>query len=202
MKKDKKSHGVQLLLRMVVKDPNGKVLSDTGQKPAKSFVIQFLEFIYGAFEGLAAHTATATDGTEDMIYNSANDASDHFCLNAPINDDEYGIVVGTGDTAETNTDFKLETQLTEGAGLGNITHGVMVIGTTAVVGANVDLETSRSFTNNTGAAITVKEAGVYTGLLFNGTRNFHCIIRDVLGTPVEVPDMCSLAVFYTFRTTV
>jgi len=197
---ERKSHGVQLLIRAVVKDPDGKVLSDTGRKPSKSFVIQFLEFIYPLFDGAApSYAATATDGTEDDIYSSAIQAYKNFLINAPINDDDYGIVVGTGDTAVTNTDFKLETQLTEGVGVGNIIHGAQVITVPGVVGANVDLETERPFTNNTGSSITIKEAGLYTNI---SDAYFHCIIRDVLALPVNLPDKCSLTVYYTLRTTV
>lgn len=201
MKKEKKTHGVQLLIRAVVRDPDGKIISDTGRKPSRSFVIQFLEFIYGLFSAPASLTATATDGSEDLIYNRAGTASVQLRINAPVNIDTHGLVVGTGDTAETNTDYKLETQLTEGVGAGNITHGAVVVETTAEVGANVDLETKRAFTNSTGSTITVKEAGIYVGY---GTPlyQFHCIIRDVLAASIEVPDKCSLTIFYTLRTTV
>lgn len=201
---EKKSHGVQLLIRAVVRDPEGRVLSDTGQKPSKSFVIQFLEFIYGLFDGPATLEATAVDGTEDVIYRA--EGVDGYCylhlrVDAPINDDTHGIVVGTGSTAETNTDYKLEAQLTEGVGAGNITHGAMVVGTAGVVGANVDLEIKRSFPNNTGSTITVAEAGVYAkqGIF---VPYYHCIIRDVLAASIDVPDKCALTVYYTLRTTV
>lgn len=204
MSEKKKPHGVQLLIRAVVRDPNGKVLSDTGQKPSKSFLIQFLEFFRYLFDGL---TGVATDvfEVEETIYNTGGSyqADTTFLINTGINDSDAGIVVGTGDTAETSTDHKLETQLTEGVGAGNITHGAVVVETTEVVGTNVDLETKRSFPNNTGASITIKEAGVYTRIIRPSAPNkFHCIIRDVLSPAIDVPDKCALTVYYTFRTTV
>lgn len=196
--KEKKPNGVQLLLRAIVRDPNGKILSDTGQNPSKSFVIQFLEFFYALFRGENT-SATAEDGVEHPIYTGALNFDVHLHIDAPVNDSDYGIVVGTGDTGETNTDHKLETQLTEGVGAGEITHGEESVGTAGVVGANVDLETNRSFSNNTGSLITVKEVGIYTD--FSATYQF-CIIRDILGVPIEIPDMCSLTVYYTLRTVV
>jgi len=195
--KEKKSHGVQLLIRAVVRDPDGKVISDTGRKPARSFVIQFLEALYGLFDALNLD-ATATDGTEDRIIAVGANLNATLMIDAAINDDVHGIVIGTGDTAETNTDFALETQLTEGVGAGNITHGAQVVGTAGVVGANVDLELKRAFTNNTGSLIEVKEAGIYT--LYSSW--VHCIIRDVLAESVDIPDRCSLTIIYTMRTTV
>jgi len=197
MKKEKKSHGVQLLIRCVVRDPDGKVITDTGRKPSRSFVLQFLKFFY--MLGMAANAkAKDTSGAFSWMYVVGVAASVHFVLEAAVNDDDYGLVVGTGDTAEDNEDYKLATQLTEGTGAGNITHGAQVIDAPAVVGANVDLELKRAFTNNTGDTITVKEAGVYT----NYGDYFFCIIRDVLPGPVDVPDRCSLTVIYTVRTTV
>ena len=198
---EKKSHGVQLLIRTVVKDPDGKVIHDSGQKPSKSFVIQFLEFIYAASRG-SALSATDVAGAESMIYNNAYEPAISFSIDAPINVSLYGIVVGTGDTGETNTDYKLETQLTEGVGAGNITHGVVDFVTVAIVGVNVDFEIKRAFTNNTGSLITVAEAGMYTKQTGPPGPKYHCIIRDVLVASVDVPDKCSLTVYYTLRTTV
>ncbi|GAG42215.1 unnamed protein product, partial [marine sediment metagenome] len=118
-----------------------------------------------------------------------------------INVDNYGIVAGTGDTAVENDDYKLETQLTEGAGAGDITHGAVIVGSAALVDSNVDIVHYRPFTNNTGSTIAVKETGIYTSQNLLVSRD-HCIIRDVLGAPIDVPDKCSLTVYYTIRTTV
>lgn len=198
MKKEKKGHGVQLLLQMVVRDPDGKIITDTGRKPARSFVIQFLENFYGMALG-GVYTATDVDGAESNYTYDDWETTKVFSLDGPVNDDTFGVVIGTGDTAETNTDYALETQLTEGVGAGNITHGAVVFTGTAVVGANVDLEVKRAFTNATGSTITVKEAGLYV-ITFD--TYFFCIVRDVLAASVELPDNCSLTVLYTIRTTV
>ncbi|MBA7636008.1 hypothetical protein ES703_43621 [subsurface metagenome] len=198
MKEKKKAHGIQLLLQAIVRDPDGKIVSDTGQKPAKSFVIQFLEFIYGMATQFGFE-ATTVNNSEKYIYaGSTRPCSDHLRIDGGY--DTRGIVVGTGDTAVDNEDYKLETQLTEGAGAGNISHGLQVIETTAVVGANVDLETKRSFTNNTGSTITVKEAGMYVSVTTAAGTEYFCIIRDTLTAPV--PDKYSLTIIYTLRTTV
>lgn len=195
---EKKSHGVQLLLRAVVKDPDGKVISDSGQKPSKSFVIQFLEFFHFLAYGPATGNATTITGAEDDLYYAVGRPDLIFNVKAPINDDLYGIVVGIGVAAESNTDYKLSNQLEEGVAVGKITHGAQTVGTAAIVDVNVDLELKRAFTNNTGSVITVKEVGVYTRC--TGKNVSHCIIRDLL--VVEVPDKCSLTVYYTLRTTV
>jgi len=196
MKEKKKPNGIQLLLRAVVRDPDGKVISDTGRKPSKSFVIAFLKFFGGLFDGVAVST-TDTSNASSVIY-SPGYTNWGLDIDGAVNDDAHGIVVGTGDTVEDNEDYKLDTQLTEGIGAGNVTHGAMTVEATAVVGANVDIETKRAFTNNTGSLITVKEAGMYAAFY----NKYFCIIRDVLEAAVDVPDKCSLTVYYTVRTTV
>ena len=201
MEKKKKASGVQLLVRLVVKKPDGKVLSDTGYNPSKSFVIQFLEAVWAMFSKMHVY-ATSTGNTEEYLIYGTVVGGEDFRLNAPANDDTNGIIVGTGDTPVDNEDYKLATQLTEGVGAGNITHGAQVQGVAGVVGGNVDWECSRIFTNNTGSTITIKEVGEYTYYHVKEPYSSHCIIRDVLGTPVEVPDNCSVTVYYTWRTTV
>ncbi|GAG87017.1 unnamed protein product [marine sediment metagenome] len=185
MKKENKTHGVQLLIRCVVRDPDGKIVTDTGRKPAKSFVLQFLDFIHGLFyiTGASEKDAKDVNNVTDRFVRGFSACASHFYADAGINDSSHGVVIGTGDTAETNIDYKLETQLTEGVGAGNITHGTTVVDSAGEVGANVDMEIKRAFINNTGSAITVKEAGVYVKGM---AGNAFCIIRDVLLASVDV----------------
>lgn len=198
--KEEKPNGIQLLMRAVVKDQDGRIISDTGYEPSKSFVIQFLEFFYHLASGPAGGNATQIDGSEDQIYYGIARADNLLNVNAQVNEDLYGIVIGIGTAPVSNTDYKLDNQLEEGVAAGRITHGVQTVGTAGVVGVNVDLEIKRSFTNNTGSTITVTEAGVYAR---NTGKNYsHCLIRDLLAASVDVPDKCSLTVYYTLRTTV
>lgn len=193
--KEKKAHGVQLLLRAVVRDPDGKVISDTRQNPARSFLIAFLQAVRGLLNP-GNYLITDVDGVGWGLIDSTG-LSGQFKINAPLNEGDYGIVVGTGDTAVTSTDIALETKIAQGTGAGTLIHGEVVVDEAGVVGANVDLEISRAFTNQSGGAITVKETGLYAE-----KGHQFCIIRDILPGPVDIPDMCSLTVYYTVRTTV
>ncbi len=200
MKEKKKAHGIQLLVRAVVRDPEGKIVTDTGRKPAKSFLIQFLEFIYAMGNG-ATFNATDQGGNENTIYHTGTTCNYILEAKGPVNEAGWGIQVGTGDTGETNTDYVLETKLYEGVGAGNITHGVTTIVAAAVVGANVDVEIYRPFTNNTGSTIIVKETGIMVRYRYLSLR-YHLLIRDVFPGPVTVPDKFTLTIYYTLRTTV
>jgi len=198
-KKKEKTHGIQLLIRAVVRDPDGKVISDTGQKPARSFVIQFLEFLYFMFvDGNGGgREATTTGGAEENIYFTTNAYITLFRADAAINDNSKGVVLGTGEAAVTNEDYNLGSKIGAGSGAGQFIYEAHDIGTAAVVGPNVDLVLKRSFINNSGSSITVKEAGVLTRY---GTAQQFLIIRDLLTVPV--PDMYGLTITYTLRTTV
>lgn len=199
--KDKQAASMQLMVRLVVTDEKGRVIKDTGDVPSRSYVIQFLEHIYAFLSKPSTLSITDVAGAESICYSNVNTCEKHMRFDGGIGASQYGIVVGSGDTAPTNTDFKLETQITHGTGAGKITHNVCTVDeVTAVVGVNVDLILLRSFTNNTGALRTVKEVGIYVKQTI--TPEYFCIIRDVLGSPVEVPDKCSLSVYYTMRTTV
>lgn len=203
MKDKEKAHGVQLLIRAVVKDPDGKIIEDTGQKPAKSFVIAFLRAINQIFDYEAAERdAVDIFGVMSFIASSGATTAQQLVILGLINNSSYGIVVGTGNTAVTNADYKLETRLSHGAGVGNISYGVGTMGTASVVGPNVDLpDIKRTFTNNTGVLIVVREVGIYSRMTLAGGK-YHCLVRDVLAPSINVPDKCSLTIYYTFRTTV
>ena len=55
----------------------------------------------------------------------------------------------------------------------------------------------RSFVNGSGGSITVREIGVYCTA--DPGNLYFCIVRDVLGSPVAVPDGGSITVIYTFK---
>lgn len=187
---------------MVVKDPEGKVIYDSGYKPAHSWVIQFLEVLGAIHSRPGFISITQVNGSEDYVYQRFGDGMRVLQLGAGVNNSDYGIVVGDGDTPPTNTDFCLEAQILEGSGAGQLTHGVMGIAAPAVVLGNVDLVTNRVFTNNSGTTITVEEVGVYYRYYQDGDEHPFLAIRDVLSPTVDIPDKCSLTVYYTWRTTV
>lgn len=204
MRKDskEKANDVQLLLRLEVRDAQGRLISNTGNIKSKSFVIQWLEGVYSIFRGIAFN-ATDINNAETEINNGGGyGLSSCLWIQAGVDNGTYGIVIGTGTNAVTNTDYRLQTKIAQGAGAGQMSHGAMIFVTTAIVGANVDFVTKRTFTNNSGAQITVNEAGTYTYNAGHVAHPVHCIIRDKLAVGVDVPDKCSLTVYYTWRTTV
>lgn len=200
----KKAEKIGLFLRIVVKDEHGKVVKDTGEMESKSYVLQFLQYIYGFMRNLDI-TAKDTSNNNTLIFDADRFCNEEAQIGAPINNSTYGVVIGT-DTphvALSNTDYKLASQLTEGVALGQITHNESIVfAVPAIVGANVDEVLSRSFTNLTGATISVKEAGIYVNTFWLSANRYYCVIRDLVSPAVDVPNLNSITVFYTIRTTV
>jgi len=130
-------------------------------------------------------------------------AYSYFSVFAADNNDAYGIVVGSGTTPPTSSDYKLETKIAHGVGAGQLDYGAHSLTVAAVVGSNVDLVISRTLYNGSGATVTIKEIGVYEygDHPFLGGMKVAMLIRDVI-TPVEVEVGETVSVQYTLRTTV
>ncbi len=120
----------------------------------------------------------------------------------------FGIMVGDGDTAFDPDQYALASKIAHGSGAGELSHGAMDRPSRLYHNMDCDprrtvqpyewrVTATRSFTNNSGAAITVRETGLYWyGCLFNGTHTTFMTARDVLSTPVEVPNLGVLTVSY------
>ncbi len=105
-----------------------------------------------------------------------------------------GIQVGTGATAVTADDFQIETLIANGSGSGQMVYALAVayegiLGTPT--GYTVLYE--RTFTNSSGASITINEVALYT--VSAGAVQLMAV-RDVLVVGVVVLDSESVVVRY------
>ena len=187
--------------RILKHDPEGRLVRDSGLMPSHSYVIQFLEAVRGMFRG-AQTSATDVDNTSQIIWRG-EDISRLLNVDAGISDDTHGIVVGTnaGVTAESNEDYKLDTKiLHSGVGAADkLNYQAVTVIAPREVGPNVDYDLSRTFLNESGGTITVKEIGIickHTLLV-----KYHLLLRDVVADE-DVDDGFTLTVGYTLRTTV
>jgi hypothetical protein len=113
--------------------------------------------------------------------------------------------LGGVDDAESNTDYKLQHQVSDGVAAGTLDYGGQSFtAVPAVVGGNVDCIINRAFYNGSGGTVTVKEVGIYAAWVNGYAAQFYlfCIIRDLLGADVPVLDAETLTVEYTLRTNV
>ena len=201
--KEEDKSSIQLLVRFKVLRKDGSVKYDSGQRKANCFVLQFLQIICTYFKNdivsIKDVTGTIrTVGGNPYYYKNAYYAR----LNAKSGDASYGIVVGTGTAPEANDNYRLESQCMHGTGTNQFLHGSVGLTEPEVVAGNVDYVLERSFTNESGSAITVNEVGVYVTMLDRTeTARYFCIVRDLTGgITVDAGEI--LVVEYTVRTTV
>ena len=115
-----------------------------------------------------------------------------------IRDSTYGILVGSNDTPPTNEDFKLLEKIEHGDGTGQLEYDEMMFLDINISGGYVKLPFLRTFYNNSGATITVKEIG-YVVNLYRDSK--YCLwLRDVLSPPVDVEQGKTLSVQYIIKT--
>jgi len=148
---------LKVYYRILIHDKNGNLIKRTQWRKSRSFVIQFLEILYSLFLW-TDFSLTDTGGVERTLKSTATGYQ--MFVGAGVGVDAYGVVVGTGTTAPTNEDYALELQIPHGTASGQLDHASTSVSTPGVVGANVDMAVSRTFTNSSPASITVYEIGI------------------------------------------
>ncbi len=190
---------VKLYYRVQIHEQDGTPVYDSGKIPSHSYVIQFLELMYGWLTASGDLSATDTSGAEQVIYDFNGNADGSGRVDAPAGEDNYGVLVGlntTGPTAESNTNFQLDTQVADGNGGGQLEHQAVVFAKARDVAGTIELDVSRPFINNSGGQIDIEEIGLVTKQF----TNYHLIMRDVIGT-LGVGDTQVLTVTYVLQTT-
>lgn len=181
---------------------DAELIYDSGEQEAKSYVIGYLLHVEIAFSDVQ-HQITDTGNTARTIENPDDLlVTEYFMYSFCADDvDDYGVQIGSDDTAETSTDYALNTQIVDGNGAGQMEYGNHAYESAAVIGANVDFETRRVFTNASGGNVTVKEiANTCMSTDTGATNRYLCIAREVI-TTVTVADTETLEVRITERTT-
>jgi len=124
-------------------------------------------------------------------------------MDAQVGEVDSGIRVGTGTDTPTVNDVQLGIPILHGSGAGELSHGAVTLDSLQVAGGTVSLKIIRTFTNNSGSSIDVKEIGLHLKCLIAlATHATIMIARDVLGSPVTVPNGATLTVRYILSTTV
>ncbi len=184
----------ELWYSVVVRDRHGKVVSRERRR-SKSFLKQWNQLVY-------VQMATASlDGVVDTggVGRSVTYHTNNFAMAAAAGLTTYGIRVGTGNTAVDISDHALETPIEEGGG---VEHLACTVADYVVAAPSCSFLVSRTITNNSGAEITVREAGIYVKMMYGSTPYYACVTRDVLITPQVVPNGGSILIEWTIGVTV
>jgi len=166
-----------------VKDKSGKI-RDERQIPMNSFVSNVLSALwYDVFGTVPSILVKDDDADEDTVNLNEVDATAGTYT--------HGLLIGTGNTAESCDQYDLATKLTS-----TITYGACNVGDAQVSGSNAIMTINRTFTNTDdgGGDIVVTEQGIFC----NTTTGFDfMIIRDLLDSSITLSDDEAMEVTYT-----
>jgi len=210
-KKDDDLSGVQIRATITfrITNPDGTVVKEWTE-PAHSLNYNFGLLIWALW---GATTAVMTD-TAGVNMNVNGASGGAWSVTAPSGNTSYGIVVGSGATAgsvPSATAYKLVAQIPQGTSSGQIEYGNTTVGSPSQSGQITQFTISRSFTNVSGATITVTEIGlvVYvTGFAMTTVStatatasDYFLIAYDIPSSAISVLNGQTLTVTYTFSVT-
>lgn len=113
-----------------------------------------------------------------------------------------GIVVGTGNAAESFESHILDSLIANGTGAGQLQYQEMSAPTPVWDSQNkaFTLELERIMINNSGGAIDVKEVGLIAYLIYSASNESRLLVaRDVLSSSVNVPNESQIKATYTIQ---
>jgi hypothetical protein len=213
-KKEKKETSPLILWEIEVKDKTGKLLKHY-VTPAKSWLKQFITMLkgefatrYGSTTGNANVSVVDETGTaRSYPYHIASTQYLYYCQLSTlgdVGDVTQGIIVGTSDTPNTLATYALGGKITHGTGAGQLIYNAETVeDVTNPSGNDLQFRITRTFTNNSGSTITVKEVGLLAKKIESSLSNTRFLIaRDVLPSPVDVPDGATLTIRYVVKITV
>jgi hypothetical protein len=170
----------------------------------RSFLNNFLKTIE-AFARDAAVDITNTSGGSATFYPDALGVSSMTMMNcmAGDNDASFGIVVGSGTTPVTLTQYALASQIAHGTSAGQLDYDAQsydVLGLDTSVSPPVyRFRILRAFKNLSGGSINITEVGLVAYNGFDSTVSKFMIARDVLSQAYTVPDGGSAVVAITIE---
>ena len=184
----------RLWYAIVTRDRHGKVISRERRK-SYSFLKAWNQLVYVAvkYEGVGISIKDTGGTPRTVIVNRYN-----FRMAAAAGLTDYGIRVGTGNTAVALDDYALGTPIAEGTEAGEMEHLVCTVATYVVAAPSCSFLVSRAIVNNSGDEITVREAAIY---MIIGDY-YSCATRDVFTTPQAVPIGGAITVDWTIGVTV
>jgi hypothetical protein len=193
-----------------VRDKDGKLI-EKGKFPAKSWVgniVGLLSCIISAWSTASGSYYATAPSRADLLDTGGNARGVGLSVAytgtvtlggcAPAGDTTAGIVLGSSDTPVSIGQYSLGALITHGTGSGQLTYGA-----TNVESLSKDttwlFRVVRTFTNNSGASVTVREIGLYVRLGTISSSPYYTSVmlaRDVPTSPISVPNGSTLTVRY------
>lgn len=117
---------------------------------------------------------------------------------------DEGIIVGSSDVPNSLDRYALGAKIAHGNASGQLMYGDSIIEDVVnPSGMDLQFRITRTFTNNSGAAVVVKEFGLLScGTDNTATVRSYLVSREVLPSPSSIPDGASMTIRYIFKITV
>jgi len=184
-----------------VRDKDGKLIQK-GKFPAKSWVgniIRLLNALWKVWTSPSAYSKYIYT-TLSVLLDTTNtarplklyaDSSGYYGGVAPAGDTSAGILVGTSDTPVSLAQTNLLGLIAHGTGSGQLSYGATVV-EDLTIDTTYYFKIIRTFTNNSGASITVREIGLF----LKPNEYSFMFARDVPASAITIPNGSTLTLRY------
>jgi len=184
-----------------VRNKDGKLIQK-GKFPAKSWVGNLIRLLNAFWKIWSASSLAQIYYcvTPSVLLDTANTArsfvigtgdTGSFGGAAPAGNTSAGILVGSSDTPVSLAQFNLQQLIAHGTGAGQLSYGATNV-EDLTTGTTYLFRIIRTFTNNSGATVTVKELGLFLKPL---PQSFM-FARDVPESAITVPNGSVLTLRY------
>jgi hypothetical protein len=205
-KDDDDLSGVQIRATITfrITNPDGTVVKEWTE------LAHSLNYNFGLFMNAlwGATTVSMTNTAGNGV--SVNGASGGtMAVTAASGNAAYGIVIGSGASAGSTPSpslYNLVAQIPAGINSGQIEYGAVSVSSVSQSGQTTSFTISRSFTNVSGATLTVTEIGIVVlmtgwnmGAYASGT--YFLIAYDIPSSAISVQNGQTLTITYTFSVT-
>jgi hypothetical protein len=191
-----------------VRDKDGKLVRK-GKMPANSWVGNIIGLLSSLTKGATSATSTTSIYpviTRADLKDVAGAAKGLFMIGAvgntiyggeaPSGSASFGIKIGTNDLAVTLSQVDLQASIAHGTGAGQMLYGATTV-ESLVTNASWYFRVIRTFTNNSGGTVTVREMGMFLHYSASGVpSNYYMLARDVLPSPINVANGQTLTLRY------
>lgn len=175
------------ILAQITNPKNNKKIT-LPPKKAQSYVRQFID-ILACQLSTQNYTIKDINGTDRTI----SDHAANFRVNAGSGNTVNGIVIGSSNAAVEISQHCLQSQITT-----NVAHGAVSFAGPIIDGSTCYVDVIRTFTNNTGSELNIKEVGLYG---YAGGTAYKFMLDRTLYT-LDVPDGNAVTLAYRLSVTV
>ena len=129
------------------------------------------------------------------IYNQSLDAVHGY--RAVAGNSNYGIIIGSGITAESFEDYTLATKIAHGTSAGQLQYTLSDVHSISYANLTLKNTLGRMFDNGSGGSVDVNEVGLVGRIYIYNVAYYFLLSRDVLVSTITVPSTEQLRVAYS-----